>query len=254
METPTQPIKYSSTFKAGIDQYIIDCQKNKQTPSVLGFAKLIGTDEKTMWIWANKKKKDEQGKEINELVRPNFLSRVNKLKQLSEVKIKEKKEEKLTPKQELFCRYYTQNSVLFGNATLSYAEAYGYDLEVLDRTYLKDNKGKDIKGTSEYDKACNLCAVDGSRLLRNAKINEFMRVCLNELLSDLVVDSELAKVIVQNDEMDVKISGIREYNKLKKRVTDKMDIVSDGKQIVSFNFIVPKEKDGTDNSNNQTNS
>ena len=30
----------------------------------------------------------------------------------------------LNPRQELFCRYYTQNDELFGNATLSYAEAY----------------------------------------------------------------------------------------------------------------------------------
>ncbi|RUV40028.1 MULTISPECIES: hypothetical protein [unclassified Mesorhizobium] len=43
------------------------------------------------------------------------------------------KPRKLTQKQELFCRYYTQNRALFGNATHSYAEAYGYDLDKLSR-------------------------------------------------------------------------------------------------------------------------
>jgi hypothetical protein len=30
-----------------------------------------------------------------------------------------------------FCRYYTQNEKLFGNATHSYAEAYDYKLDTL---------------------------------------------------------------------------------------------------------------------------
>jgi hypothetical protein len=39
----------------------------------------------------------------------------------------------LKPQQELFCRYYTQDFSLCGNATLSYAEAYEYKLDELAR-------------------------------------------------------------------------------------------------------------------------
>jgi hypothetical protein len=46
-------------------------------------------------------------------------------------KAKPDKNRSLTPQQELFCRFYTQNEHLFGNATLSYAEAYGFKLDEL---------------------------------------------------------------------------------------------------------------------------
>ncbi len=140
-------------------------------------------------------------------------------------------EEKLTPKQELFCKIYTQNTELFGNATLAYAEAYGYDFDKLDTTRKKDKDGKDITGTSEFDKAYAVCAVDGSRMLKNAKINDFLRVCLNELLKDDIVDSELAKVIMQNHDLTVKVNGIKEYNKLKQRITEKIDHTTKGKEL-----------------------
>ena len=42
-------------------------------------------------------------------------------------KIQTDKQRKLSPQQELFCRYYTQNEALFGNATLCYDEAYSFD-------------------------------------------------------------------------------------------------------------------------------
>ena len=48
----------------------------------------------------------------------------------------------LNPKEELFCRYYTQNEALFGNATLSYAEAYGYGLDELSKTGVYVENGK----------------------------------------------------------------------------------------------------------------
>lgn len=140
-------------------------------------------------------------------------------------------EERINPQQELFCRYYTQNSEFFSNATLAYAEAYEYDLDFLDRTRKKDKKGKEIPGTSEYDKAYNTCSVNGSRLLRSNKIQAFIRKCLNEMLTDEVVDGELVKTILQNYELPSKMAAIREYNKLKQRITEKTDITSGGKPI-----------------------
>lgn len=140
-------------------------------------------------------------------------------------------DEELNPQQELFCRYYTQNSEFFGNATLSYAEAYGFDLDSLDRTREKDEKGKDIPGTSQYEKTYNVCSANGARQLRKDKIQLFIRKCLNEMMTDEVVDGELVKTILQNYELPSKMAAIREYNKLKQRITEKTDITSGGKPI-----------------------
>lgn len=41
----------------------------------------------------------------------------------------------LFPKQELFCHYYTMPGDFFGNATLAYAEAYGYKLDTLSQEF-----------------------------------------------------------------------------------------------------------------------
>lgn len=139
-------------------------------------------------------------------------------------------------KQELFCRYYTQNEELFGNATHSYAEAFGYNLDGLshdDAVYENyiDEEGKESRRcveASSYDRAYNVCSVTGNRLLRKAKVQARITVLLNELLEDKIVDSQLAKVIMQNKELPAKIAGIREYNKLKQRIVDKADITSDG--------------------------
>jgi hypothetical protein len=44
------------------------------------------------------------------------------------------------------------------------------------------------------------------------------------LIKDSVVDRELAKVILQNKELSAKVSAIREYNALKGRIKNSMDI------------------------------
>jgi phage terminase small subunit len=138
--------------------------------------------------------------------------------------------EPLNPKQELFCQYYVKNRETISNATLSYAFAYGYNLSELSK------ERKRIEGTidtedSEYQKAEHTCAVNGSDLLRNTDIQNRIRELFNELLRDDVVDGELAKLIIQDVDWDVKISSIREYNKLKSRITDKLDHTTNGKEI-----------------------
>jgi hypothetical protein len=50
----------------------------------------------------------------------------------------EQEQTELNAKRELFCRYYTQNSELFGNATLSYAEAFDYKLEDKPRSFARN--------------------------------------------------------------------------------------------------------------------
>jgi hypothetical protein len=140
-------------------------------------------------------------------------------------------DEQLKAKRELFCRCYAQNTELFGNATLSYAEAFGYDLASLDRerVYKLDEDGKEtseVEVPSEYDKAYHVCGVESSKLLKNPEIQGRITTLLNELLKDEVVDSQLAKLIVQDVELPVKIRAISEYNKLRGRIIDKTQQVN----------------------------
>jgi hypothetical protein len=43
-------------------------------------------------------------------------------------------------------------------------------------------------------------------------------------LNDQRVDKELAKLIIQDDEKPVKLNAIKEYNKLKQRIEDKLKV------------------------------
>lgn len=147
-----------------------------------------------------------------------------------------KKEEigkNLNLKQSLFCQYFVKNRVLRGNATLCYAEAYGYDLEsmstenekVMEWNEKKEkNELVEKEGTSERAKAENLCATCGRQLLRKPKIEDEIIRLYNELLRDDVVDSRLSELIIQKEEPATAIAAIREYNKLRKRVTDLNEI------------------------------
>lgn len=142
-------------------------------------------------------------------------------------------QETLTSKQERFCRLYTQNKALFGNGTLSYAEAYNYNLDELDKTdakyeYYEENGARKSKKTEEssYDKAYNVCASNANRLLRNEKITPFLTKYLNEVLTDEIVDSNLAEIILNGKDAD-RVSAIKEYNKLKQRIIEKSEIKGD---------------------------
>ncbi len=160
-------------------------------------------------------------------------------------KVKSKKQKKepigkvLNPRQEKFCRNYTQNDSMFGNATLSYADAYGYDLDSLNSDPVYDEvwdetTGKAVKQIlqkSEYQKAYDICSKDGNRLLRNAKINDRIVKLLNEMMTEEQADSELMKTMKQTEDYGAKLAAIREYNKLKQRISNKLDLTSKGEKI-----------------------
>jgi hypothetical protein len=134
----------------------------------------------------------------------------------------------LTLGRELFCRYITQNSDTFGNGTLSYGLAFGYKLDELSREPEYEGEGKKRKILpSEYDRACAVCATEAARLLRIPEVIARVRVLLNELLKDNVVDARLAEHIMQVDDGDLSLQGIREYNKLRGRIIDKTRDVSE---------------------------
>lgn len=159
----------------------------------------------------------------------------------------------LNPKQELFCRNYTQNYEFMANGTLSYADAYNVDLDVLDdedgiyefqegesmtqREYkdLWDNdkmhhKVKRLKEKSTYQKAYDVCASNASRLLKNVKIQQRIITLSNEFMSDAVIDKRLKEIALKGEDKD-SIQAIKEYNKLKQRIVDRKDIMSDGKPL-----------------------
>lgn len=117
---------------------------------------------------------------------------------------KKNEETGLNEKQEKFCQFYISKD-FFANGTESYAEAYNIDLTE----------------QGQYRSA----QVNASKLLSNpiilARINELLD--LNGL-NDQFVDKQLTFIITQNADMSSKIAAIREYNKLKQRITDKLEI------------------------------
>ena len=208
----SQKVKFDLSFTPEVDKYIEIYKKQGKVPTVAGFANRIGTDEASIYAWADKKKKDENGNITDEYARPNFRDAIKRLEQASK-QAEEKKEEKrsqLNEKQELFCQLYSKNRETFGNGTMAYATAYGIDPE---------NKDSIASARSS-----------ASTLLTNPNILE--RV--NELLGDITdeeVDQELAFVIRQNYELPSKVAAIREWNKVKGRIIDKIDHTTKGKAL-----------------------
>lgn len=110
---------------------------------------------------------------------------------------------KLSPKQEMFCRFYTTDREFFGNGVRSYIEAY--------------NPNMDRPG------AYNTARARASYLLSNvnilARIDELMEVVIN----DAHVDKQMAFWIQQKASPQTSISAIKEYNALHQRVVKKID-------------------------------
>lgn len=168
----------------------------------------------------------------------------------------------LTLKQELFCNYYCKNLEYFCNATLSYAAAYGIDLESYsddDAVYEQVPDGfedveelvddevtgeKKVKKTkvqrfrngdcikeSSYRRMYNQCSANGSRLLRNDKIQIRTRKLFVEMMDNDVIDAELTKIIIRGQKDSDRINAIKEYNALKTRIIKKLDLTTNGKDI-----------------------
>ncbi len=118
---------------------------------------------------------------------------------------------KLNLKQEKFCQLYATDMEFFGNGTQSYIEAYEPDQS-------KPNWYRTARSrASELLTSPNVLA----------RINELLDLTLN----DQHVDKQLALVITQNADLSSKVAAIREYNKLKQRIVEKIDHTSGGKPI-----------------------
>lgn len=115
------------------------------------------------------------------------------------------KQQRLNPKQELFCKYYATDKEMFGNGTLAYSKAYGVDIT---------QPGKK-----------NIAKANASRLLTYDYIlNRINKLLELEGLSDERVDKELLFLISQNADFHVKLGAIKEYNSLRKRIVKKEEV------------------------------
>jgi hypothetical protein len=123
-------------------------------------------------------------------------------------------EDELNPKQEKFCQLYASDREFFGNGVESYMEAYEPDKT--DPNWYKT------------------ASANASRLLTNAKIVRRINDLLTaDGLNDANVDKQLLFLVNQHDDKTNKIGAIREYNKLKQRITDKLDVTTNGQPIFS---------------------
>lgn len=128
------------------------------------------------------------------------------VKPVEDLKTKAKKvKEERNIKQERFCQLYATDREFFGNGVETYLEVYGAD-----------------KSKPNWYKTARAAA---SRLLSN--VNIYTRI--NELLdgnglNDIFVDKQLLMLIQQQEDKRSKIAAIKEYNKLKKRIVEKMEL------------------------------
>lgn len=110
----------------------------------------------------------------------------------------------ITARQELFCQYYTSPTEFYGNGTQSYLAAYGLD----SANFAHYNSAK--------TGACGLLV----------KPNVLRRIdsLLNERgFNDSNADKQLLFLMLQNADLSTKLGALREYNKLKQRITLKVD-------------------------------
>lgn len=118
---------------------------------------------------------------------------------------KEAVKDKLNPKQKEFCRIYASEQEFFGNGVQSYIKVYE----------------PDQTKKFWYESAC----ASASQLLSNIKVcEEINRLLEVGGLNDAAVDKQLSFLITQHSDFKSKATAIREYNKLKNRITDKLDL------------------------------
>lgn len=130
--------------------------------------------------------------------------------------------QELTQQQELFCKLYTTKGTYFDNATLSYSEAYGYELPT-------DEKGKIIVDSKEY----NTCKANASRLMTKDYIRDRIRDLFLELLNEATMDARLSEIATKGKDTD-SIQAIKIFNDLRQRITRKVDITTGGRPLANL--------------------
>lgn len=120
----------------------------------------------------------------------------------------EDKEIELTPQQKKFCEIYTTAGEFFANGVQAYIKAYDID---------PTKKGAYTGARSS-----------AHRLLTNADVLEYIDKLLDlGGLNDEFMDKQLLFWATQKADGITAVSAIREYNKLKSRVSSKIKIETD---------------------------
>lgn len=110
------------------------------------------------------------------------------------------KQSNLSAFEEKFCQLFATEREFFCNGVQSYIEAF------------------DLKPTQYGSAATKACT-----LLKKVDIQKRIEELVElDALNDATVDKQLAKVIVQDYDLSAKVAGVREYNKLKSRITQKI--------------------------------
>ena len=149
--------------------------------------------------------------------------------------------ETLTPRQRKFLENYLLNDEMRGNWVESYAEAYGYDFNTFkDDDAVYDDGWKQV-ALSSRQKAYQCCGAAASRLLKNVKIQEAKTAILNASMKEAIVDAEMFWLILYG-KWEQKLWAIKEFNRLKGRIKDKMELSGDA-SIQAFYSQILKRND-----------
>ncbi len=111
----------------------------------------------------------------------------------------------LNPEQEEFCKLYASSEEFFGNGVKSYLQCFNIDQQ-------KPNW---------YKTACSAA----SQLLSNIKVSKRINDLLADSgLNDQFVDKQTLFLVTQHEDKKAKLGGIKEYNRVKKRIDDKPNV------------------------------
>ena len=149
---------------------------------------------------------------------------------MTKKKTEKKKIKKLSPPQEAFCRYFI--GVDFNNGTRAYARAYGYENELSeydDLNELSETKRRELGKQERFEELqlkYNNWRAAAPRLLTLVSVERRVNELLLETFDENKVDAEHAWVIKQKRDLPSKIAAIREFNKLKGRITDKVKVTN----------------------------
>ncbi len=125
----------------------------------------------------------------------------------------------LKPEMEQFCVNYTSKGDFYSNATLSYADAYGYKLKLRE-------DGKVDYTQPEY----NTCHSSASRLLQKNTIQKRIQEIYLGMWNENAVDARLAEIVQKGQESN-SVQAAKIFNELKQRITKKIDVTSGGRPL-----------------------
>lgn len=128
-----------------------------------------------------------------------------------------KTEDGLTLLQEQFCQYYVNaDRELFGNGVQCYLATFGEQYQVQKKRPMK------------YEVACVLASRELSKVNVIKRINSLLQ---EGGFNDANVDKQHLFLINQHADLKTKMSAIKEYNAVKKRVENKLTLEVSGVEI-----------------------